>query len=281
MKINSLLFAAISATVIFSACNNEDKPADGANNTGSDQKSAPQLKTSTESYSSGQDTLLGFTVYDSSIREKRPAILVVHEWWGQNDYARQRAQQLAELGYVAMAVDMFGNGKNTTDKNQAMAMAGPFYSNPQMAKAKLDAALAKLKMHPQVDTSKIAAIGYCFGGSMVLGYANSGVDLDGVVSFHGGLQGLKADKNLKAQVLICHGIDDSFVSDQDSAGYRKQLEDAGVKYEFKSYPGAKHAFTNPAATETGQKQGIDVAYNAEADKASWNDMKSFLDRIFK
>ena len=280
MKIFRFLLSAAAAATLFSSCNDGEKSPE-QQNTAAEEKTTPQFKTATETYSSGNDTLVGFTVYDSSIREKRPAILVVHEWWGLNDYARSRAQQLAELGYVAMAVDMFGNGRNTTDKNQAGAMAGPFYSNPQMAKAKLDAALAKLKMHPLADTSKIAAIGYCFGGSMVLGYANMGADLDGVVSFHGALQGLKADKNLKAQVLICHGIDDSFVSDQDSAGYRKQLEDAGARYEFKSYPGAKHAFTNPAATETGRKQGIDVAYNAEADKASWNDMKNFLERIFK
>jgi dienelactone hydrolase len=163
-----------------------------------------------------------------------------------------------------------------------MALAGPLYSNPRMAKAKLDAALAKIKTHSQVDTSKIAAIGYCFGGSMVLGYANTGADLDGVVSFHGGLEGLKADKNtMKSQVLVCHGIDDSFVKDQDSAAYRKQLEDAGIRYEFKSYPNAKHAFTNPEATENGKKHKIDVAYNEEADKNSWNDMKSFLERVFK
>ena len=213
---------------------------------------------------------------------KKTGILVIPEWWGLNDYARNRAKQLAGLGYVAIAVDMYGNGQTASTPEEAMKLAGPFYSDPQMTKSRVDAAIAKLKAHPQVDTSRLAAIGYCFGGSVLLTAAKLGADLDGVVSFHGGLQGPKPDKSkLKAQILVCHGAADSFVPDADSLAFRNGLDSVGAIYTFKSYANAKHAFTNPDADSNGKKFKLDIAYNPEADRQSWEDMKVFLKRIFE
>ena len=151
-----------------------------------------------------------------------------------------------------------------------------------MAKSRFDAALNKLKTYDQVDTNSIAAIGYCFGGGMVLNLARLGENLKGVVSFHGSLVGTPADKNLlKAEILVCHGADDQFVKPQEVAQFKKQMDSIGADYSFKQYPNATHAFTNPAATEKGEKFKIPIKYNGTADSASWNDMKDFFGRIFR
>ena len=154
-------------------------------------------------YTAGGDTLKGYIAYDDKFKEKRPGILVVHEWWGLNDYTKSRARQLAGLGYISMAVDLFGQGINATTPKEAMDMATPFYKDPQMAKSRLDAAIAKINKYPQADADNIVAIGYCFGGAMVLNAAKLGADLKGVVSFHGSLLGVPADKKtLKADTYI-------------------------------------------------------------------------------
>ena len=181
-----------------------------------------------------------------------------------------------------MAVDMYGNARQADNPESAGKMATPFYQDPAMAKQRFDAALAKIKSYSQADTSKVAAIGYCFGGAMVLNLARLGEDLDGVVSFHGGLVGTPADKNLlKAKILVCHGAADPFVPQTEVDQFKKQMDSIGANYTFKAYEGATHAFTNPAATETGQKFNIPVAYNAAADSASWKDMHDFFAIIFK
>ncbi len=224
----------------------------------------------------------GFIAYDSRIEGKRPAILIVPEWWGLNDYPKNRARQLAALGYIAMAIDMYGNGKIAADPTEAQALAGTFYQNPQLGKTRLDAALRKVKEYGQTDPAHVAAIGYCFGGSVVLNSAKLGSDLKGVVSFHGGLAGVRPDKNiLKAKILVCHGGSDNFVPQKDLDVFKHQLDSVGADYTVKVYPNATHAFTNPAATETGKKFNMPIEYNADADKNSWNDMKLFFDSLFK
>ena len=224
----------------------------------------------------------GYIVYDANKEGKRPAIIVVHEWWGLNDYPKMRARKLAELGYIAMAIDLYGDGKTADNPGDAGKMAGQFYQNPQMAKSRFDAALKKLKTYSQTDTNNLAAIGYCFGGGMVLNMARLGENLKGVVSFHGSLIGVPANKSLlKAKILACHGAADQFVKPQEVAQFKKQMDSIGADYTFKQYPDAMHAFTNPAATETGEKFKIPIKYNAKADSASWNDMKDFFGRIFK
>lgn len=241
-----------------------------------------KLKEETVSYKLDSSTMNNFVVYDENIEGKRPAVLVIHEWWGLNDYAKGRAKQLAELGYIAMAVDMYGDNKMGPDPKTAGQLAGPFYQDPQMAKKRFDAAMAKLKENPATDPDKVAVIGYCFGGAMALTMAKLGDDLKGAVCFHGDLNVVPADKNLlKAEVLVCHGAADSFIPQTEIDKFKKQMDSIGAKYTFKAYEGATHAFTNPDATKMGQQFGLPISYNAAADTASWKEMKDFFGRIFR
>ena len=241
-----------------------------------------QLKEETVTYTAGDITMKGFIVYDASVKKQRPAVLVVPEWWGLNEYTKGRARQLAGLGYIAMAVDFYGNGQIAENPEMAAKLAMPFYSNPAMAKQRFDAALAKLKTYQEVDTKNIAAIGYCFGGAQVLNMARLGEDLKCVVSFHGNLVGVPADKNLlKAKILVCHGGADKFVSMEEVEKFKKQMDSISANYSVKVYAGATHAFTNPDATATGQKFKMPIEYNAAADAASWKDMKEFFAGILK
>jgi dienelactone hydrolase len=283
MKIKILLMSMCITVAIVTSCNNESNKTEGTtSSTDSAMTSnAVSIKEDSVTYSAGGTDFKGYIVYDNNKTDKRPAVLVVHEWWGLNDYPRTRARQLAELGYIAMAVDMFGNAKTAANPEQAMALAKPFYQLPLITKSRLDAAINKLKEYQQTDTSKIAAIGYCFGGYVVLNAAKLGANLKGVVSFHGDLSGAPANKDLlKAKILVCHGEADKFVSPESVAAFKKSMDSINADYTFKSYPTATHAFTNPAATENGKKFNMPIEYNAAADSASWDDMKSFFAKIF-
>ena len=245
-------------------------------------KAKPMLKEENVTYMADGVALKGFVVYSESKAGKRPAVLVVHEWWGLNDYVKNRARQLASLGYIAMAVDMYGDGKTAANPKQAQEMTNPFYANPQLAKTRLDAALNKIKEFKQTDAANIAAIGYCFGGSVVLNSAKLGADLKGVVSFHGGLAGAPANKKLlKAKILVCHGAADKFVSEKDVNSFKNEMDSIHADYTFKIYANATHAFTNPDATKIGKEFNMPIEYNEAADKASWIDMQNFLINLFK
>jgi dienelactone hydrolase len=277
MKLQHFIVIGALAVASFAfSCNSaEEKKAEP-------NESKPALAEENITYADGNVTMNGYVVYDSSNKAKRPAVLVVHEWWGLNDYAKRRARELAQLGYVAMALDMFGNGKTADNPDSAGKLARPFYEHTDVAKARFDAALNRLKAYSQVDTSKVAAIGYCFGGAMVITMAKLGDNLAGVVSFHGNLTVAPANRELlKAPILVCHGADDPFVPKAEVDAFKKQMDSIGAKYTFKAYPGAVHAFTNPDATALGKKFNIPIAYNAAADSASWNDMKSFFGTIFQ
>jgi len=278
------------AFAFLSACNNQSSsPSSSTDTTRSTRDStmnetakAPSLKEQDVTYTANGVTMDGYVVYDANKEGKRPAVLVVPEWWGLVDYPKMRARKLAELGYIAMAIDMFGNGKIAENPPEAMKATAPFYNDLKMTKSRFDAALAKLKTFSQVDTSNIAAIGYCFGGGVVLNVARLGDDLKGVVSFHGSLIGAPAKKELlKAKILVCHGMADSLVKPDQVEKFRKQMDSIGADYTFKQYPNATHAFTNPASDANGQKFKMPVKYNAEADSASWNEMKDFFARIFR
>jgi dienelactone hydrolase len=246
------------------------------------EKADSNIKEEYITYSGDGITMNGYVVYDADKKGKSTAVLVVHEWWGQNDYPRMRARKLAELGYIAMAIDMYGNGKVVDNPDDAGKISGPFYQNLQMTKTRFDAALNKLKTYSQVDTSKIIAIGYCFGGGVLINLAKLGENLLGVVSFHGSLIGAAVDKNLlKSKILVCHGGDDPFVKKEDVELFKKQMDAIGADYTVKIYPGAIHSFTNPNSTAVGKKFSLPIAYNAAADTASWNDMKEFFKRILK
>lgn len=239
------------------------------------------MKTKELNYSEGGTTFKGFLAWDDSISGKRPGVLVVHEWWGLNDYVRGRAKQLAELGYTALAVDMFGEGKVADHPKDAGAFAGALMKDPQVALERFQAAMQTLKSQPTVDPDKIAAIGYCMGGAIVLSAARQGLDLDAVASFHGSLGGLLPIKGpIKAKILVCHGADDSFIPPETVEAFKREMKDAGADMKFVSYPGAKHGFSNPAAEATGKKFEIDIAYNAQADTESWKELKALLESVF-
>lgn len=245
-------------------------------------KAKPMLKEENVTYLVDGKTFKGFVVYNDSKTGTRPAVLVVPEWWGLNDYAKSRARQLAALGYMAMAVDMYGEGEIAANPKRAQELATPFYKDPQLSKIRLDAALKKVKEFKQTDATNIAAIGYCFGGSVVLNSAKLGADLKGVVSFHGGLTGAPANKDLlKAKILVCHGASDKFVSQRDADAFKHAMDSIGADYTFKVYANATHAFTNPDATKIGKEFNMPIEYNAAADKASWIDMQKFLAMIFR
>jgi dienelactone hydrolase len=265
----------------FMACNNS--PNDAAKATAGGDSTAAVYKEESVTYTGDNATMTGFVVYNQNDTTKRPAVLVVPEWWGLNDYPKMRARELAKLGYVAMAVDIYGNGKIADNPDSAKAWAGPFYMNPASAKARVDAALAKLKTYAVVDTANIGAIGYCFGGGVILNAARLGdADIKGIVSFHGNLIGVPARKDLlRTKILVCHGNADQFVTQKDVAAFKKQMDSVGADYKFIGYDSATHAFTNPASTATGLKFKMPIAYNPKADSASWDAMKGFFADLFK
>ena len=264
----------VIALGIFS-CNNSNK-----NSKTPQAKETMKIHEEPVTYSLNGKEYKALFTYDENKKGIRPAILVVPEWWGLNDYAKSRAKKLAELGYAAMAIDVYGDGKVGNTPKEAQALTSPFYKDPALAKPIIDAAINKIKMMPHVDPSNIAAIGYCFGGSVVLNAAKLGADLKGVVSFHGGLKGVQPNKDLiKAKILVCHGAADEG-QNPNVAPFKKEMDSAHIDYIFKEYAGATHAFTNPGSTEIGEKFNMPVRYNAAADTASWNDMKVFFKNIF-
>jgi dienelactone hydrolase len=228
--------------------------------------------------------LEGYLAYDDTkiaADKKSPGVLVVPEWWGLNDYTRKRAEQLAKLGYVAFATDMYGAGVTTTDPKKATELSGLFYGKPLMAE-RAQAGLDQLLATGMVDPGHVAAIGYCFGGSTVQALAYSGAPLAGIVSFHGGLIPVPADAaaRTKAKILVCHGAIDPFIKKEDIDAFMKAMNDGKFDYQFISYAGAVHAFTNPGADKIAADTGLPIAYNAAADKRSWAHMRGFFKEIF-
>jgi dienelactone hydrolase len=228
--------------------------------------------------------LEGLLAYDDekvSAAKKAPGILVVPEWWGLTDYPKSRAQQLAALGYVAFAADMYGAGVTTTDPKKAGELAGQFYGKPLMAE-RAQAGLNQLVKSGLVDAARVAAIGYCFGGSTCQALAFSGAPVAGIVSFHGGLIPVPADAaaKTKAKILVCHGAVDPFISKEEIDAFMKGMNDGKFDYQFVSYAGAVHAFSNPAADQIAKSAGIPIAYNAAADRRSWAHMQAFFAELF-
>jgi len=226
--------------------------------------------------------MTGYLAYDNSVTGKRPGVLVVHEWWGHNDYARKRAGMLAELGYTALAVDMYGDGKQAEHPDEAGKFASQVRQNMSVATERFKAAMKVLQEHQTVDPDQIAAIGYCFGGGIVLQMARQGLDLDAVVSFHGSLatDNPAEPGEIKARILVLHGAEDKLVSPEQLQSFHREMKAAGADYKFIPYPGAKHSFTNPEADVYAEKFNIPVGYNAEADQRSWQDMQEFLRETF-
>ena len=243
----------------------------------------PKIQGKTVEYRTEGAMMKGYLAYDETVEGKRPGILVVPEWWGLNDYVRMRARMLAELGYVALAADMYGDGKVVTTPEEAGKLASEVSKNLDLAKARFAAALDFLKQQPLVDSTRIAAIGYCFGGGVVLNMARLGVDLKGVASFHGSLAPIKPAQPgmVRAKVLVLNGADDKFIPPEQITAFDQEMKSAGVDFKVVSYPGAVHSFTNPEATDLGKKFNMAVAYNAEADRKYWDEMKEYFNAIFK
>lgn len=280
MKIYVLLLAVAGFMV---SCNNSEPKKEGGTGTPETTGSVPDIREEVVTYTDKGDTLTGFIAWDAASDKKRPAVLIVHEWWGLTDYSRFRARELAKLGYVAMALDMYGKGKIAEDPKTALEYAMPWYKDPVAAQRRIEAASSLIKQNANTDSNQVAAIGYCFGGSMVLNAAKLGSNFKGVVGFHAGLEGgVVPQKGLtKANILVCNGEADTYVPQHDIDVFKKQLDSVGAPYTFKNYPGALHAFTNPASTENGKKFKMQIAYNGAADTASWNDMKDFFKTVLK
>lgn len=232
-------------------------------------------------YATDSLSMHGYIAYDENNTEKRPGVLVVHEWWGHNDYTRTRADMLAELGYTAIAVDMYGDGKLAEHPEDAGKFSGMVMSNIDSAKARFIAALDQLKAHPSVDPERIAAIGYCFGGSVVLTMANAGMDLDAVAAFHSGVRlPIMPSSDLTAKVLVCNGAADPFISEESITAFKKAMDSVGADYNYIAYKDALHAFTSKAADEMGKKFSLPLAYQEEADTASWEELQKLLESVF-
>jgi dienelactone hydrolase len=231
-------------------------------------------------YRHGDVVLEGYLAYDDASKAVRPGVLVVHEWYGLNDHAMQRAQQLAGLGYVAFALDMYGKGVRAADNKEAGALAGKYKGDRALMRARAQAGLDVLRKNSLVDPGRVAAIGYCFGGTTVLELARSGADVAGVVSFHGGLDSppAQAPPAIRARVLVLHGADDPLVPAADIAAFQEEMRRGGVDWQMIYYGGAVHSFTNPRA---GNDPGKGVAYHEPSDRRSWQAMKMFFDEIFK
>lgn len=222
----------------------------------------------------------GFLAYDDAREGRRPGVLVVHEWWGLNDYVRERTRQLAGMGYVAFAADIYGGGKVTTDPKQAAAWAGEIRSNPGEGRARAQAALDTLAAQPQADPQRLAAIGFCFGGTVALDLAYSGAPLKAAVVFHGSLPPIKPEEapGLKAAILALIGVDDAAVKPEDRLKFEDSMRQAKANWELVLYGGTVHAFTNPQASKLGMPN---IAYNEKAATRAWNEMKMLFDEVFK
>jgi dienelactone hydrolase len=237
------------------------------------------IHTETVEYKQGDATLEGVLVYDDAIQGKRPGVLVVHQWLGLTDYEKHRAEMLAQLGYVAFCADIYGKSDRPKNVQEAGAQAGKYKNDRQLLRARVNAGLDVLKKNELVDTKHVAAIGYCFGGTTVIELARSGAELNGIVSFHGGLDSpTPADgKNIKCKVLALAGADDPFQKPEDLTAFESEMRDAKVDWQITFYGGAVHAFMqpNPGFVNAGAK------YNEKADKRSWEAMKQFFAEIFQ
>ncbi len=233
-------------------------------------------------YAVGDASHSGYLAYDDEIAENRPGVVIVHEWWGLNDYIVRRAHLLAELGYVALAIDMYGGGRTADNPDEAGQLMTGVLNDMETGTAALRAGYELLLDQPGVDAARTAAIGYCFGGAMVLHMARIGMPLKAVASFHGALGSFHtADPgSIEAKILVCHGAADSMVTQNDLEAFRQEMDTARADYEVLLLDGAKHGFSNPEADVNAEKYGIDLGYSAEADEKSWAALQALFKQVF-
>lgn len=240
------------------------------------------IHTETITYSAGGKTLKSYLAYDSAVTGPRPGIAVFGEWWGLNDYLKQRARELAGLGYVALAADVYGDARQATDASEAGTLMNSLFADMAATSERIVAAIDALRARPQVDSARVGAMGYCLGGALSLHAARLGLPLRGVASFHGSLSKTHPARRgeVKASVLVCHGGADKFISEEELAGFRREMADLGVDLEFISYAGVLHGFTNPEATRNGERFNLPLKYDQQADQQSWQAMQTFWTRVF-
>lgn len=279
MSRSILPLSVLASILMLASCTNNDKlSADVPVET---QIESPVYVGAEVIYQTDSTVMKGYMAYDSLATDKKPGILVIHEWWGHNEYVRERADKLAELGYVVLAVDMYGEGKKAEHPKDAGMFAGEVMSNMDVAKARFEQALATLKMNSNVDSTKIAIVGYCFGGSVAMTMANAGYDIDAVAAFHSGLSlPIPPQEGVKAKYLICNGAADPFISAESVTAFKAQMDSVNANYKYIAYEGAVHAFTSPYADEMGAKFELPLAYNAAADSSSWSELQILLKSVF-
>ena len=233
-------------------------------------------------YSAAGTALHGHLAYDETGTGERPGVLLIHEWWGLNDYMRQRAAQIAELGYAALAIDMYGAGQIGSNPDEAGALMTAVLEDMKTGTARLQGAFEALAGHALVDSQRIAAMGYCFGGAMSLHMARIGMPIKAAVSFHGALGSFHKPSagEVKAKILVCHGAADSLVADEDVENFHAEMRDAQADVEFVAYEGALHGFTSHEASANGEKYGLPLAYDEAADRESWSAMKELFSQVF-
>jgi len=244
-----------------------------------------EIQTKEIEYSADGVNMRGYLAWDAGILARRPGVLVAHEWWGSNGYMRKRANMLAELGYTALAVDLYGDGKTADDPENAQKFMTELLSDLPGVRLRFNAALDQLKVQASVNPEKTAAIGYCLGGGVVLHMARFGADLDAVASFHGslplGVAPEAAGTPVTARIVAYNGADDPFVPAEAITAFKNEMDQAKADYQFINFPGAIHGFTNPAATRNGEKFNLPLKYNALADQSSWNHMRLLFESVFR
>jgi dienelactone hydrolase len=243
-------------------------------------QASAEIKTRTIEYRQGDTVLEGFLAYDTAGPARKPGVLIVHEWTGLGPYVKSRAEQLARLGYVAFAADIYGKGVRPNNPKDAGATAAIYKNDRTLLRERVNAGLEELRRQQGIDSGRIAAIGYCFGGTTVLELARSGADVKGIVSFHGGLDTPSPQdaKNIRSKVLALHGADDPYVPAEQVKAFEDEMRGGNVDWQLVKYSKAVHSFTNPDA---GNDNSKGAAYNAEADRRSWEEMKSFFKEIFQ
>ena len=272
------LLIVLPIAVLLLSCGNQTSQ----NNQEDVALNVPDIVGEEISYATDSTEMKGYIVYDKNIEGKRPGIIVVHEWWGHNDYTRKRADMLAELGYTALAIDMYGDGKQAEHPDDAGKFMNQVISNMDEAKARFTKALETLKNHPTVSKENIAAIGYCFGGSVVLTMANAGYDLKAVAAFHSGVQlPIPPSADIKAKILVCNGGADPFIAPESVVKFKAAMDSVGADYTYIAYDSAVHAFTSPDADELGEKFDLPLAYDEKADNASWAELQALLNSVFE
>jgi len=280
-QLKTILLIMIASSFVACKTEDKDKNQDTKSVEAIQKEDAIQIVGEDIAYESDTTLLRGYIAHNDALKKKRPGIIVVHEWWGHDDFAREKADELAEMGYVALAVDMYGEGKQAGHPEEAMAFSSNVMKNFDTAKKRFMAAVETLKADKNVDPNQISAIGFCFGGSVALSMANAGVDLDAVAVFHSGL-GLPVmpSEKLTAKLLIQNGAEDIMITDEQEKAFKNQLEAVNADYEYIEFDGVKHSFTNKDADSLAKKYDLPLAYDKEASEKSWKNMTRLFEKVY-